>query len=131
MIDKIPYNIFINNFPSIENQNEETIKLWESRHKNSSFIDHMNDIWNEAKQCVDLKVKNDIKTLYNHIEIFMDIVNCVLTNPKLSNGAKKELREAEWELLDFCIWDNEWENTETSVMKWFNQWVYDYNYELY
>lgn len=90
----------------------------------------MSDVWNEAKQCVDLKKANNIKAPNSHINIFIDTVNCVLTDDKISIGAKTELMEAEYELLDFCIWDNEWKNTPEGAMGWFDQWMFDYNYNL-
>lgn len=130
MIDKVSYEEFINTFPSISSVDDETAKIWKARQKNSSFIDHMSDVWGEAKQCVELKEKGDIKALDAHIETLTSVINCVLTDSKLSNGAKEELREAEWELLDYCIWDNEWNSTPQSVMEWFNQWIFDYNYSL-
>ena len=37
---------------------------------------------------------------------------------------------AEWELFDYCLWDNQFQNDSVSVMKWFDQWCYDINYDL-
>lgn len=130
MLDKISYELFVEEIPSAEDFSEKMLETWKIRQKYSTFISHMSDVWNEAKQCVDLKSSNNIDGLNSHIEVFINCINCVFTDDKVSKGAKAELREAEWELLDFCIWNNEWHNTSESVMGWFNQWIFDYNYDL-
>ena len=128
-IKKIPYDAFTNESTPLLHKTEEEIALDVFRHNNSSFIDYMSDVWGEASQCVALKSSDNNTALDSHIMTFIRIVDSVLTDDKISDGAKRELKEAEWELLDYCIWDNEWNNTDKSVMSWFDQWVFDYNYD--
>jgi len=88
------------------------------------------DVWGEADKCIKLKNSEGTQSLEKQILVFINTVNAVLTDPKLSKGAKEELRASEWELLDYCVWDNEWKNKGNSAMEWFDQWMFAYNYEL-
>lgn len=126
---KIPYEEFIKTYPNINNNDKETIQVWNNRHK-FTFIQQMSDVWGEADKCVNLKNNGESSKLEKQIIVFINTVDAVLTDPKLSKGAREELRSAEWELLDYCIWDNEWKNNDNTAMEWFNQWMFDYNYEL-
>jgi len=46
---------------------------------------------------------------------------------KATEGAKWELKFAEWELYDFILWDNELKNSRKSVTLWFDEWCYNTN----
>ncbi len=128
-MDKIKFEDFIKTFPNINDYDDETRTIWSNRHK-SSFIQHMSDVWGEADKCVKYKNSGELEKLDKQILVFINTVNAVLTDPKLTKGTKEELRAAEWELLDYCIWDNEWKNKNNTAMEWFNQWMFDYNYDL-
>ena len=128
-MEKISYEDFIGTYPNINDYDAETINVWQRRHK-YTFIQQMSDVWGEADKCVNLKNKGETQKLEQQIVIFINTVNAVLTDPKLTKGAKEELRSSEWELLDYCIWDNEWKNHEKTALGWFDQWMFDYNYDL-
>ena len=128
-MEKISFEDFIKNYPDITEFDNETVKIWKGRHR-FTFIQQMSDIWGEAEKCVSLKNSKEMSRLERQIQIFINTVNSVLTDPKLSRGAKEELRSAEWELLDYCIWDNEWKNKGKSALEWFDQWMFDYNFLL-
>lgn len=128
-MEKIRYDEFIKTYPDINDYDEETVKIWKNRHK-FTFIQQMSDIWGEANKCVSMKNNSETQKLEKQIIVFINTVNSVLTDPKLSKGAKEELRSSEWELLDYCIWDNEWKNKGNSAMEWFDQWMFDYNFGL-
>lgn len=128
-MEKIPFEEFIQTYPRLEDEDPETIKTWKNRHK-FTFIEQMSDVWGEADKCVNLKNQNETEKLDKQIKVFISIVHSVLTDPKLTIGAKEELRHAEWELLDYCIWDNEWKNKDKTAMGWFDQWMFDYSYSL-
>ena len=128
-IKKVPYDVFINESTPLLQKTKEDKEIDEHRHNNSSFIDYMSDVWGEASKCIELKTSNNA-ALNSHIKTFIRVVNCVLTDDKISDSAKMELRIAEWELLDYCLWDNEWNNTDKSVMSWFDQWIFDYNHDI-
>ena len=128
-MEKVLFEDFIKTVPNINDYDEETRKIWSNRHK-CTFIQHMSDVWGEADKCVKYKNNGELEKLDNQIKVFINTVDAVLTDPKVSKGAKEELRSAEWELLDYCIWDNEWKNKGNTAMEWFDQWMFDYNYDL-
>lgn len=123
------YEDYVSTFPTLEGHDEETKKVWEKRHR-FRFIDQMSDAWGEADKCVRLKNQGEYKKLEAQIRVFVNTVDAILTDPKLSKGTKYELRGAEWEILDYCIGDNEWKNKDKTAMKWFDQWMFDYNFDL-
>lgn len=129
IIERIPYDVFINESKPLMQKTKDEEEMDAYRHNNSSFINYMSDVWGEASKCVELKTSNHT-ALNDHIKTFVRIVECVLTDERISDSAKRELKEAEWELLDYCLWDNEWNNTDKSVMSWFDQWIFDYNYDI-
>lgn len=129
IIERIPYDVFINESKPLMQKTKDEEEMDAHRHNNSSFINYMSDVWGEASKCVELKTSNHT-ALNDHIKTFVRIVECVLTDERISDSAKRELKEAEWELLDYCLWDNEWNNTDKSVMSWFDQWIFDYNYDI-
>lgn len=128
-MEKISYENFIKTYPNIDNFDPDTVAIWKKRHT-FTFIQQMSDVWGEADKCVKLKINDEQQKLEKQIQIFINTVNAVLTDPKLSKGAKEELRSSEWELLDYCIWDNESRNSDKSVMEWFDQWMFAYNFQL-
>ena len=96
-----------------------------------SFYSLMNDVWGEANRTVEYHKNGDTDHLIKQFEVVDHICSRIYMNPDIIDDEKIELREAHWELYDFCLWDNEWNNTSETVMRWFNQWVFDINYELY
>ena len=128
-MEKIAFEDFMKTYPNIEDYDDDTQRVWRNRHK-FTFIQQMSDIWGEADKCVSLKNKGEVEKLEKQILVFINTVEAVLTDPKLSRGAKEELRSSEWEILDYCIWGNEWNNKDKTAMGWFDQWMFDYNYDL-
>lgn len=57
-------------------------------------------------------------------------VRCAMAylSPRVTKGEKDTLRLAEWKLYDYVFEDNTFRNDSASVMRWFNQWVFDVNY---
>lgn len=123
------YEDYISTFPTLEGHDAETKEIWKRRHR-LRFIDQMSDAWGEADKCVRLKNQGENKKLETQIKVFENTVDAILTDPKLSKGARFELRDAEWEILDYCIGDNKWNNKNNTAMKWFDQWMFDYNLDL-
>lgn len=54
----------------------------------------------------------------------------VRADPYNANGAKWELRAAEWELYDFFFWGNYFQNSIDTVSKWFDERRFAINYDL-
>lgn len=126
-MEKIAFENFIKTYPDINDFDGETAAVWRNRHR-FTFIQQMSDVWGEAEKCISLKNSGKQQQLERQVEVFVNTVNAVLTDPKLTKGAKEELRASEWELLDYCVWDNECENK--NPLGWFDQWMYDYNFDL-
>ena len=104
----------------------QEISNWDNR----TFFSQMNDVWGEANKAVEISCEGKTEKLTQQLKVFSEICSIIYSSPNISDGAKYELREAEWELYDFCIWNNELQNTSDSVMRWFDQWLYDINYDL-
>ena len=104
----------------------QEISDWHER----TFFSQMNDVWGEANKAVEISSEGRTNKLIRQLKVFSEICSIIYMNPNITDGAKYELREAEWEIYDFCLWNNELHNTPESVMKWFDQWLYDINYDL-
>ena len=88
------------------------------------------DIWGEANKAVDAHKKNNIDDVIKQLSNLHDVCNIIYLNKNIDENVKWELKVAQWELLDYCLWDNLFQNDSVSVMKWFDQWCYDINYAL-
>lgn len=126
-MEKIKFEDFIKTYPDINDFDEETATVWRNRHQ-FTFIQQMSDVWGEAEKCISLKNNGEQQQLERQVKVFVNTVNAVLTDPKLTKGSKEELRASEWELLDYCVWNNECKNKDP--LGWFDQWMYDYNFDL-
>jgi hypothetical protein len=107
---------------------------WDSASLNELMSRHfylqMMDVWGEADRLVRYHSTSCIDTIDNQVKNFHNICSTIHYNENIEEGVKWELKIAQWELLDFCIWDNVFYNDSNSVMKWFDQWQYDINYDL-
>ena len=104
----------------------ETLEFWQGR----SFYVQMMDIWGQASSVIKEYENDNAEAVKHELSNFSNLCCIIYANQNISEGAKWELNIAEWELMDFCLWDNEWNNDAVSVMKWFDQWCYDINYDL-
>ena len=118
----------LDEFLEYEEQSEIS-NTWDSWHNRSLFAKMM-DIWAAADEVV--KIYNqDKSSLLHQISNLHDLCRQIYSSYKYSYGFKWELKIAEWELYDFCLWDNTFQNTADTIMKrWFDQWCYDINYDL-
>ena len=104
---------------------ENVLKMRQSR----SLYRQMLDVWGEVSGCIDAYKKyKKHKLAYEDMLIQFDSFHrmccTVYDSPGISDGAKWELRVAEWELYDFTLWKNEFHNTIKSVTGWFDEWCY-------
>lgn len=129
-IPKTTLNDFINDFIfkiNLDEIDEEKANKWHSR----SFYSQMMDVWGEVDKTINAYKENrSEEDILTHLNLVSKLCSIVYLDPKVLNGAKYELRVAEWELYDFLFWDNEFHNTVDTIMNWFNQWCFDINYEL-
>ena len=121
-MESIDFHVFTSDF----GMGCQVMPDWTDR----TFFSQMNDVWGEANKAVESSSEGRTDKLIRQLKVFSDICSIIYMNPNITDGAKFELREAEWELYDFCLWDNELHNTPKSVMRWFDQWLYDINYDL-
>ena len=123
----IKYNDFVNGMydKKIDDLNfdKETIDFWLTR----NFYLQMIDISGEVDRLASLDEK-DIEPQLKRITGYLTIVRESRKN-NFSNEVKKTLRIAEWELYDFYLWDNEFDNTSETVSGWFDQWLFNLNYD--
>jgi hypothetical protein len=97
---------------------------------NRNLLLQMMDIWGEADKAVQAYLSSNTEATVKQLSNFHDVCNIIYSNPSIDNDTKWELKVAEWELYDFCLWDNSFHNDSSSVMKWFDQWCYDINHDL-
>lgn len=99
------------------------LELWANR----TFKQQMQDIYGEAARLIKQHLENNdcIDAQWDVLDLF-----CTMTYLSPSNTPEKieTLKLAEWELYDFVFGENVFHNTSESVMRWFNQWVFDINY---
>ena len=88
------------------------------------------DIWGEANKVLQAYKKSNTDNIIKQLRNLHDVCNIIYINDSIDENIKWELKVAEWELFDFCLWDNQFQNDSVSVMKWFDQWCYDINYDL-
>ena len=88
------------------------------------------DIWGEANKVLQAYKKSNADDIIKQLRNLHDVCNIIYVNDNIDENIKWELKVAEWELFDFCLWDNQFQNDSASVMKWFDQWCYDINYDL-
>lgn len=103
---------------------KEDVDFWLSR----NFYLQMMDIWGEVDKLKSLS-GDDLIYQINRIREYMTIVKYSIKND-FSESGKQTLRIAEWELMDFYLWNNEFHNTKETVSRWFDQWCYNINLNL-
>ncbi|MCL1884094.1 MAG: hypothetical protein FWF81_10135 [Defluviitaleaceae bacterium] len=99
------------------------------------FVSHMSDVWGEANRAIkyfDEWKNNETHDSYEkfmqQINLFHDICANIYANSTVFEEGKFELKLAQWELYDYCLWDNTFKNNSKSVMRWFDEWAYQANY---
>jgi hypothetical protein len=92
------------------------------------FVFQMMDVWGEANKAIQIHQTNNTEAILKQLLNLHDVCNIVYFNDNIHNDVKWELKVAEWEIFDYCLWDNEFQNDSDSVMKWFDQWCYDVNF---
>lgn len=104
---------------------EDELGLWAQR----SFKQQMQDVYGEAYRLVKYSQEDSDK-----LSVQWDVLDefCAMTylSPRTTKGEKDTLRLAEWELYDYVFGNNTFGNNSTSVMRWFNQWMFDVNYAV-
>jgi hypothetical protein len=95
-----------------------------------NFIYQMMDVWGEADKAVQTHQTKNTEAILKQLSNLHDVCNIVYINDDISDDVKWELKVAEWEIFDYCLWDNEFQNDSASIMRWFDQWCYDVNFEV-
>ena len=122
---KLPFDKFFIR-PKEYTWHPETAKEW----LDMGFFQQMNDIWAIASSIIEFHKANDKDNIIILLEKLSNLCNIIYNDPETDEGKKWEICYAEWELYDFCLWDNSMNNNYNSVMRWFDQWCYDINYSM-
>ncbi len=109
--------------PIVYTGRQDELELWGQR----SFKQQMQDIFGEASRLVKQHREAD-DGLSSQWDVFDGFCTMTYLSPATTEGEKETLMMAEWELYDYVFGDNSFRNTDESVMRWFNQWVFDVNY---
>jgi hypothetical protein len=109
----------------------ETDYSWDVR----PFVSHMSDVWGEANRVIQYydewrveKTEECRQRFMQQIKLFHDICANIYANSTVFEEGKFELKLAQWELYDYCLWDNTFDNDSKRVMRWFNEWAFQANY---
>ena len=130
----VPLKEFVNADDSAEtlaDVDADVLKMRQAR----NLYRQMLDVWGEMSGSVESykkykKKKLTKEELFNQLSAFHRICCTVYKAPNITDGAKWELKVAEWELYDFMLWNNEFHNTIKSVTSWFDQWCFGINKEM-
>ena len=101
----------------------DELNAWSER----SFKQQMQDIYGEAHRLIRF-YREDKEKLPGQWDVFDMFCSMTCLDSTTTRGERETLRIAEWELYNFVFGDNVFRNDEQSVMRWFNQWMYDLNY---
>ena len=118
---------------------QQTLDFWHGR----SFYVQMMDVWGEVDKArnnyitlqkvpvTDDELRNKrYEVLLDSLRFVRECIAVVREGNDFAEPVKQTFRIAEWELYDFCLWDNVFMNTADTVTHWFDQWCYDINAEL-
>lgn len=109
--------------PLVYSGRTEELEAWGQR----SFKQQMQDIYGEAYRFIKFSQEHSdkLESQWGVLDNF-----CIMTflDPSTTKGERETLQLAEWELYDYVFGDNSFRNDENSIMRWFNQWMYDVNY---
>lgn len=137
-IEKISYNDFMNMKFDINDIDKELLDFWYKRSRQSIML----DIYGGADEIISIckktpKFKDRINNKNNYkdailtqLKSFHRVCRIIYNNPNITSGLKWEVKVAEWEMLDYILWNNERNYNINTIMEWFNQWCFDANLEL-
>ncbi len=109
--------------PVANNCSDEELALWASR----SFKEQMQDIYGEAARLIKYHRESKEKVA-KQWEVFDLFCSMTYLAPTTTKGERETLKLAQWELYDYVFGKNDFRNSSESVMRWFNQWIFDINY---
>ena len=131
-MNKCSFEEFCNSYNEKRFSDEDIKNL-----KNENFYYQMLDVYGEDERAKHLwKKYQDIdnsdlrKLLEKQLQLISKLCFVVYFDPAIEVAYKESLRLAEWELYDFYLWDNEFNNTVDTVETWFRQWCYQFNFDL-
>lgn len=111
--------------PVVCGEDPDELELWASR----SFKQQMQDIYGEANRLVKYN-RDDREKVACQWDVFDRFCIMTYSSEDVTEGERDTLKLAEWELYDYVFGSNEFKNDDITVMRWFNQWVFDVNYAL-
>ncbi len=113
------------NRPLVYEGRADELDSWSER----SFKQQMQDIYGEAHRFIKFHREGSdrLSDQWDVLDAF-----CMMTylDPSTTCGERETLKLAEWELYDYVFGDNVFRNNDESIMRWFNQWIYDVNYAV-
>ena len=122
----ISYEDYI--YADYEERDDDMISRWKQR----NFYSQMMDVWGEVDKTLEYyKKTNQVdEALIQKCGFIHKMLSTVCNCPGVNKDRRITLRIAEWELYDYMLWGNTWNNVDTSVRRWFDQWCYEINYDL-
>lgn len=126
---KVSYDDFMKREPEVPDIDPLILKNRQSHDLHRQLL----DVWGEVDSSLSLydkwkKGQADRTDLEKQLECVHNCCFVIYSDEKASKGIKWELKVAEWELYDFILWDNRFNNNRKTVTIWFDEWCYDTTY---
>jgi len=132
-INKVELEQFLQMEDELSSIDEDMMRAWHLRSFHWQMLDVFSSVdlakwlwrrWQKTKE------DGDYTLFINKMREVHNLCCIVRADPYNSNGAKWELRAAEWELYDFFFWGNYFQNSIDTVSKWFDERRFAINYDL-
>lgn len=122
--NKISLENFLKSDFSLKDVDADYINEWNNR----SFFSQMLDSFGEMNYTLQIFQKSDASKaeLKSHLNRFHEVCCMIYNNPNVYDEEKETLKLAEWEFINYILWNS----NDKSCIYWFNQWNNDINFEL-
>lgn len=113
----------------LQPENLEEAALWNSHSMESRLI----DIWATVDDFMGCYVRQGGVTdekLDSYAERMESLVSMVCSDTTRGPGFAETVREAQWEVINFAYGDNAFGYEGRACMQWFDQFMYDINFDL-
>lgn len=107
----------------------ETAALWNSH----SCESRLADVWATADDllsCYEACQGSDETKLCQYAQRMDSLISMICADESRGPRFRESIREAQWEVFNFVFGDNSFGHSGRSSMQWFDQFMYDINFDL-
>lgn len=119
---------FIEVGAQVKSDKTEEVELWNSHSVESRLI----DIWATADDLLSCSNSENSSeaSLNSYAERMENLISIICADPAQGRGFRETVREAQWEVFNYVFGDNSFGHSGKSSMSWFDQFMFDINYNL-